>query len=234
MYKKYLFLLFKNDISILLLRIFLLYILLFFTQVVFYFYNQQLLGNISIGEFLKLMKGAIVFNTISIIYLNGLFILLSILPLRIRSRQIYQNFLFWLFAITNSIGIILLNIADAVYFHYALKRFTSEELHFLQNTNNNSVIWNVLKTDFWLLLIVIALVILMIWGYKKMKYHATDIKNNYIYYGINSLLFLSIVCLCIGGIRGGFAHNIRPNMLCYLEFQTIYYWSFFWLLFVLH
>ena len=49
--------------------------------------------------------------------------------------------LFWIYTISNSIGIVVMNLADAVYYRYTFKRITSEEMHFFrENDNTGSII----------------------------------------------------------------------------------------------
>lgn len=213
----------QNDFTTTLLRILPLYLVIFITQVVFYIMNRDLTGNItSAKEFFTLLRGSIVFDNISILYLNSLFIILSLLPLRIRAKNFYQTTLFWLYAITNCVAIICLNLSDCVYFHFAGKRFTFEEIHFLQeNTNNAAIVWESVKEHLYLPLIGIALAAGLIYSYRKVKYHATNIKHPAVYYPLCTIILAGSVYLSVCGIRGGFAHSIRPYTLS----NAVYYTS---------
>ena len=131
----------KNDFTTFLLRLALVYVTLFITQVVFYFYNKEIIGNITFDEFYMLLRGSFIFNNIGILYLHVIFIVMSLLPFRFRERKGYQCALFWVYFIPTILCVVILNLSDAVYFHYTGKRFTVEELHFINNSNNAIIIW---------------------------------------------------------------------------------------------
>ena len=210
----------RNDVTTLVLRLLILYIVIFVTQIIFYIYNQDVLGNITLAQFGRLLKGSIVFDNISIIYINCLFIVLSVLPFRFRAHKIYQKILFWIYTISNSLAIVVLNLADVIYFHFALKRLTSEELHYLKNTNNAPIIKEAIADDWWLVLIAVILIFLMVFAYKKIKYHPTQIKKAYLYYPINTLILGVVIFMCIAGIRGGFRIKLIPYALSNAAFYT--------------
>lgn len=69
---------------------------------------------------LGLLHGSLVFDTVSILYVNSLFIVLSLVPLRLRERRWYGTMLFWLFSVANALALIV-NVSDGVYYHYAKK-----------------------------------------------------------------------------------------------------------------
>ncbi len=212
----------KNDLTTLMMRIGLLYVILFITQVLFYLYNREMLGNITLSESFRLFCGSLKFNTISIVYLNGFFCVLSLIPFRFRAHKYFQKSLFWLFVISNSLGIVVLNMMDIEYYHFALKRFTSEELHFLSNnTNNGAILWTALKNRFELVIISGLLIWGMIWTYRKIPYYATCISKKILYYPICLLVLCGSVYLMVSGIRGGFSPALRPYTLS----NAVYYCS---------
>ena len=67
--------------AMLLRRIALLYAVLMLCRVIFYLYNAQLLGPLSWGELGQLLAGSLKFDTASVVYADGGFVLLSLLPL---------------------------------------------------------------------------------------------------------------------------------------------------------
>ena len=203
----------KNDLSTFLLRLALLYVTLFLTQVVFYIYNKDVIGNITFGEFFVLLRGSFIFDNIGILYLNVVFIVMSLLPFRFRERKGYQHALFWVYFIPNLLCIIILNLSDAVYFHYAGKRFTMDELHFLNNSNNAVIIWEAVVANWWLLMVGILLSICLWFCYKKIKYHSTKIKSHWVYYPVNLLILMATIGIWVGGVRGGFSFGLRPFTL---------------------
>lgn len=206
----------QHDGSVLLLRLLLLYPILFLCRVVFYLYNHTHLGAIHWNEVPALLQGSLLFDTVSILYLNSLFIILSLLPFRFRNRKGYQTLLQWVYVLTNSLGLIVLNLVDAVYFKNTFKRITPEELHFFKEDDNTSeILLHELGANWYFLLIIALLIFLLLYFYKKIpirKCEEVTVKPR-LYYPINTLLLAVAFVLFTFGIRGTFSFENRPVTL---------------------
>lgn len=203
----------KNDYTTLLLRLLLLYVIWGLCRVVFYATNSAAVGPLGGDELSGLLRGSLAFDTVSILYVNALFILLSLLPFRFRERAGYRKGLKILFLATNSLALFV-NVADGVYFRGARKRFTSDELSYLSNNDNNlSVALKAMAENWYILLWFVLLVFLLVWGYRKIKYAPTRIAGRWAYFGVNLVLLLLSVWLVIAGMRGGFSRQTRPITL---------------------
>ncbi|MBO4654312.1 MAG: LTA synthase family protein [Bacteroidales bacterium] len=211
----------QNDFFVLIFRLLILYLILLITQVAFYFYNQSIVGNIQLSAFPMMLRGALKFDTVSILYLNTVFLFLSLLPFKFREKKWYQKMLFWIYAITNSIGIVIMNLSDAVYYRYTFKRITSEELHFFQeNDNTGDIIWKSMGENWYLILIGILLIALMVYLYKKIPYHGSGIKKKGLYYPLHVILLAIGICFYVFGIRSSFDLKARPVALSNAAFYT--------------
>ncbi|MCR4964167.1 MAG: sulfatase-like hydrolase/transferase [Bacteroidales bacterium] len=211
----------KNDFTVLLLRLLPLYICIFITQIAFYLYNRMLLGSLTWSEIPMLLAGSLKFATASIFFLNAPFILLSLLPFRFRQKNGYQKMLLWLYGITNSIGLVVLNLSDAVYFRYAFKRISSEEMHFFrENDSTFGVLLKALGENWYLVLLGAVLIFLLVFVYKKIKYHPTQLSNNWLYYGVGVLGLAIAVPLWILGIRGSVDKKAFPMMIGNVAYYT--------------
>ena len=203
----------RNDATTLILRLVLLYLLWFLCRIVFYLQNAADIGALTWSEVPELLHGAWMFDTASILYINALFILLSLLPLRLRERRWYQRMLFWLYTVTNSVAL-LINTADGIYFHYARKRFTSDELSYLHNNDNTGTVLLRGIGENWYIVVWFALLIFgMVWCYRRIKPMSTRIRNPWGYFGVNLVILAIGVGLVLGGIRGGFSRQPRPITL---------------------
>ena len=213
--------LFQNDVFVLIFRLLILYLILLITQFVFYLYNQSIVGNIQLSAFPMMLKGALKFNTISILYLNTVFLFLSLIPFKFREKKWYQEMLFWIYTISNSIGIVVMNLADAVYYRYTFKRITAEELHFFkENDNTGDIIWKSMGENWYMILIGIVLIALMVFLYRKIKYSGSLISKKGVYYPVH-FIFLAIgVFFYIFGIRSSFDLKARPVTVSYAAFYT--------------
>ena len=201
----------QNDFTVLLLRLLPLYVCILVTQVAFYGYNRMLLGSLEWSEIPMLLAGSFKLATVSIFYLNAPFILLSLLPFRFRANHVYQKVLAWLYGISNSLGIVVLNVADIIYFRYAFKRITWEEMHFFrENDNTFDILFTAMGEDWYLVLLGAVLIFLLIFTYKKIKYHPTALSNNWLYYSVSVLGMVVAVVLWVFGIRGSSDLKARP------------------------
>ena len=194
----------------LLLRLLLVYVLLFLCRIVFYAVNTDSLGALASGELWSLFKGSLVFDTVSMLYANVVFIFFSLLPFRFREKKWYRKTLFWLYTIINGILVVILNLADSLYFHYAKKRITAEEMHFAGNDNTGQLIFQFIGENWYLLLIAIGLIWGMVWVYRKIPDWKLAVKNPFAYAGISLAMLAVAGVLAVGGIRGGFTRQVRP------------------------
>ena len=167
-------------------------------------FDKPYLGHIADStEALSIAKGSLKFNTMSVLWTNCLFILLSILPFRFREKRWYQGILYAIYLITN-IVMIFINGADVVYFAHTMKRITLEEVHFSHNSNNLPIILDFIKYNLPLVIICLALIALLVYGWHYIKYQPTKIESNKRYYITNSIAAIVIAFLCVSGMRGTF------------------------------
>jgi phosphoglycerol transferase MdoB-like AlkP superfamily enzyme len=183
-------------------RILFLYVIWMACRAGFYFYNLELVGPIAWGEFPALLRGALIFDSASIFYINGPFLLLSLLPFRFRRRAGYQRMLLWIFVIVNSVGLIV-NLADIFYYPFKLGRIASDDAHFLGNGNFGALLGSFLIEYWYALLGWIAIGFLLGLGFKKIGYRATVIRNDAVYYISQTALLALAGFFAVFMIRGG-------------------------------
>lgn len=202
----------KQEYKVLIYRILLAYVFYFLARVLFLFYNFSFLGVDSVSEFFRLYYYGLAFDTTAILYVNSLFILLSILPLRNTTTKNYQKFLFYLYFVTNLIAYTL-NFVDFIYYKYNYSRTTITVFNVLKDESNVAVmLFRFLFTYWHVLLLFILASWLWIFLYKKYKVSTVNeyIKSKY-YYSTSVLAIIIITILTIGGIRGGdFRESTRP------------------------
>ena len=196
--------LWQNDITTLMLRLLVAYLVITILQIAFYMIDKPYLGHINgFAEAWSIAKGSLVYNTMSLLWTNFLFILLSIIPFRFRENRWYQGMLYAIYLITNII-MIFINGTDVIYFAHTMKRITLEETHFFNNSNNFPIIVDFIQHNLPLVIICIALVAFLIYGWHYIKYQPTKIENDKRYYIVNSISAIVIILLCISGMRGTF------------------------------
>lgn len=197
----------------LLRRIALLYIVLMLCRVVFYLYNAQLLGPLTWGELGPLLAGALKFDTVSVVYANGVFILLSLLPLHVREQGWYRRILFWYYVVVNAVLVVAVNMADCVYFRYTQKRFTADEIFFADNSNSLQLAGKFMAENWMLVFIAAAFIALLAGGYGRKIREESLLRRGWAYYAGSWAIFVIAAGLCIAGMRGGMTRMTRPITL---------------------
>ncbi|WP_395060735.1 LTA synthase family protein [Flavobacterium sp.] len=181
----------------------------------FFLYNYKLLKVDSVSEYISLAYHGLVFDTTAILYVNGLFILLSILPFWINTSKKYQIFLFWVYFISNAIAYAT-NFIDYIYYRFTYARTTIAILDIARNETNKGSLFSRFIVDYWhVYVLFFILLYLWIFLYKKVKVENLPIRISKIKYFLYSVIGLLIIAtLAIGGIRGDFKKSTRPiNMI---------------------
>lgn len=200
-----------NEYSVLFYRIALAYLFYFIARILFYIYNHDILDVNSVTEFLQISYHGLVFDTTAILYVNGLFILLSTLPFFINTKPKYQKGLFYLYFISN-LFFYAFNFVDLIYYKYNFSRLTLAAWDLVKNEESKGgMLFRFLITYWHVFLLFIVVSILWVFLYQKVKVKHNLVENAKIKYVAKSIFgVLVIATLCIGGIRGDFKKSTRP------------------------
>lgn len=191
-------------------RIFLVYIFYAIARMLFFAFNQEIIGEISSAELLKLFRYGLQFDTTAILYVNLLFILLSILPLKINTHPKYQRMLFYIYFITNTIAYAT-NFVDMLYYPFSKSRLTTASFAVIENEQNKSTLFFTFLEMYWyVFLLFIVLILLWVFLYKRFKIRTEKMRPLPYFLG-SVVMFLVIGTGVLAGIRGGsLAHSSRP------------------------
>ena len=205
---------YTENIIALLSNLLLVYCVYFVARVTFMLVNLSYFKEgMTFSHLLTMYKGGLLFDTTAIIYTNALYIVMMLFPLWLKEQKWYHQLCKWLFVIINSCTMVI-NLADAVYFPYTLRRTTTSVFKEFNNENNLAgVIGTELINHWYLVLIGIILIALMWKLYLTPKMMHTDYhtRGSRLKYGGAHLLALCVaVPLCIGGCRGGLQSGVRP------------------------
>lgn len=211
----------KQEVLALVYRIFLAYFFYQIARLLFWYFNKDLIKVDSVSEYIKLAFHGTAFDTTAILYVNALFILLSLLPLVINTKKVFQKILFWLYFITNGIAYAM-NFGDFIYYKFSQARLTSAVFQVAEHESNVSKTLMISVGEHPFVLIwYVVLMILWVFLYKRVKVEAVK-PVKLLPYFITSILTLCITAvLVVGGIRGDFKHSTRPiNMVDATRFVT--------------
>lgn len=193
-------------------RLLLVYVLYFVSRVVFYAFNYQSIGPISMAELPSLFVGGLVFDTASIVYTNGLLIVLSMLPFGFRDRRGYQKFLSGIYVGINALAL-MVSYSDVVYFRYVQKRFTAIEIFFSQNDNTSHLILQFIFENWAVFLLWLLSIAVLVFRVRADKIEKDNRRLSWGDHAVGALMFLLAMYLCFGGTRGGFSRAVRPITL---------------------
>lgn len=203
-----------NEYKVLGYRIGLAYLFYMIARILFYIYNEKLIKIDSPLDFVSLAFHGLSFDTTSILYVNALFIVLSIFPIIINTKKNYQKFLFYVYFIFNLL-VYSVNFIDFIYYKYTFNRSTRASLDTLQDESNKTALFFNFLQNYWHVFFLFFLFsFLWIYFYKKVKINRENPKPTIKYFSASIVAFLLIATLCVGGIRGDFRKSTRPiNML---------------------
>ncbi len=165
-----------------------------------------------------LLTGAWMFDSSAILYTNVFYALLMLVPLHWKESRGWQTVAKWVFLLVNSLMVVI-NLADAVYFQYTGRRTTASVFNEFSNEGNLMDIFAVEALRHWYLVLAGVILIWGLWkGYKrggnatsdKQKSNKGSRTKALLYYGVQAVCLLAFIPLCISGMRGGFSHAVRP------------------------
>jgi hypothetical protein len=200
----------KNIFVVLFYRIFLIMALLTVSRIGFYVFNRHMFPDIPFWQFIGILRGGFVFDISAVVYVNMLFILLSIVPFDIRYNEKYQKVLKYIFFITNGIALAG-NGADYVYYRFLNKRATSDIFTTFENERHIEKMIFRFLIDYWpVTLFTLFLIFLMIYLYGKVKVQKPKPRKLVPYYAINIMMVFIVATLVVGAARGGYKYSTRP------------------------
>ena len=203
----------RTPLGMLVRRIVLLYVVLMLCRVAFWIYNAAQLGPLTWSELGDLFIGALRFDTVSVVYADGLFILLSLLPLHLRVRTWYRRMLRIYYVAVNSLAVVAVNLADAVYFRYTQKRFTADEIFFADNDNSLQLAGKFMAENWPLVAVWLLLTLLLAAGYGRKVREESLLRRGWPYYAGGTAILALAAGLSIAGARGGMTRMTRPITL---------------------
>lgn len=199
-----------QEVLVLAYRIFLALVFYQVARLLFWVFNRDILRLDNVGQYLKYAYYGTAFDVVAVLYINVLFIFLSLIPLGTNTREWYQKFLFWVYFLLNGIGYAM-NFGDFVYYPFSQTRLTSAVLNVIENDDNlPRVIMISLWQNPFVLLSFIVVFGLWIWLYRIVRVNDFRLEKKGIYF-LSTLFWLSLsTVLSVGGIRGDFRHSTRP------------------------
>ena len=199
----------RNATILMVWRLGMVYLLFSVQRLLYYLVNLSYFPQMKMAHLAELMVSGLKFDLTAVLYVNSLYILLMLLPLRQKYNSGYKKFTKILFFTTNSIALIA-NFVDVVYFRYILRR---TDFSIFSEFKNESQMWKIVAVglvQYWyLVLIFVALILFLRWIYSD---HTSSllIRSNTLFYSLSAIVLFLGGGLTVAGIRGGFTGTTRP------------------------
>ncbi len=202
-----------NILVVMLLRMTLVVLLLFFSRILFYLFNLGYFTNLGIMEVLRLFVFGLRFDLSAAFIINAPFILMNSIPFQFRHNRIYQGIANGYFYFINSLALFI-NFGDTIYFRFTLKRLTADIFQYVVVGGDFDKLIPQFLKDFWYVAIVwLAFVGLLVWlSTRFSNAQASKPKGGVLqYFVVNAILFVVVASVSIIAIRGGL--QLRPITL---------------------
>lgn len=199
-----------QEVLILFYRLFLAFLMYFIARILFYFYNADLVHVNSIGEFLKLSYYGLTFDRTAILYVNILFILLSVLPLVINPTRGYQKVVFYVYFVCNLIAYAT-NFIDFIYYRFIFSRTTIAVFDSLEHETNKATLFSKFLVSYWHVFVLFFIcAAIWIYLYKKVDFSSIKVLPNKSYWLATLIVFVCTGVGFVAGVRGDLKKTTRP------------------------
>ncbi len=157
----------------------------------------------------EIWQGGLVFDTSAILVTNIPYIVLMLFPLHWKECKVWHLVCKWEFVIINTLALVL-NLCDAAYFPYTMRRTTATVFDEFQNEGNIGGVFFIEALRHWYFVVLTVIVAYGLWKlYITPKLEAN--KLSWWRYDLVTLASLAAVApFVVAGIRGGFATAVRP------------------------
>ena len=197
-------------LAITLCNLLIAYVVYFLARLIYFFENYSYFSqNLSFSHVLEMLRGGLVFDTSAILVTNIPYIVLMLFPIHYKESAIYQKLCRAVFLIINGVALAI-NLCDAVYFRFTMRRTTTTVFSEFANEEN---LGGVFLKETINHLYLLVLFVVMVWAMYRL-YRMTGLKHKELtwwHYDLATLLSLAALApFVVAGIRGGFATAVRP------------------------
>ena len=190
----------------LLLNLLLAYVVYFIARIAYLLDNWSYFSESLSWE---IWQGGLVFDTSAILVTNIPYIVLMLFPIHWKECKVWHLVCKWEFVIINTLALVL-NLCDAAYFPYTMRRTTTTVFTEFQNEGNLGGVFLTETLHHWYFVLLAVIVVYGLWKlYTTPKLEAN--KLSWWRYDLITLASMAAVApFVVAGIRGGFATAVRP------------------------
>ncbi len=154
------------------------------------------------------VRGALMFDLSAVLYVNGLYLVLLLLPWHGKERPAFHRALRWLYVASNALAVGS-NLCDAVYFQYTGRRTTVSVLNEFAAEGNLAGIFGTELVRHWYLVLAFAVLVALLW-WGHVVADSSVRPPRWRYYVSQVAALVVAAPLAIVGIRGSATAGTRP------------------------
>jgi phosphoglycerol transferase MdoB-like AlkP superfamily enzyme len=160
---------------------------------------------------MEMMRGALVFDTSAILVTNIPYFVLMLFPLHFKETIFYQKLCRFIFLLINGLALAI-NLCDAVYFRFTMRRTTTTVFSEFSNEGN---LGGIFMTETLRHFYLVILFVFIVWAMYRL-YRLSPLASHHSpliwwHYDLATLLSLAAFApFVVAGIRGGFTTAVRP------------------------
>jgi phosphoglycerol transferase MdoB-like AlkP superfamily enzyme len=193
-------------LAALLLNLLLVYVVYFIARMAYLLDNWSYFSE---GLSWEVWQGGLVFDTSAILVTNIPYIVLMLFPLHWKECRVWHLVCKWVFVVVNGLALVM-NLCDAAYFPYTLRRTTTTVFNEFQNEGNLGGIFLTETLHHWYFVVLAVIVIYGLWKLYTMP-QLESRKLSWWRYDLIALASLAAMApFVVAGIRGGFTTAVRP------------------------
>ncbi len=193
-------------------RLSLVLLLLLISRSGFYIYNHYLFQTTAWEDMLMIYRGGIRFDLSALFYLNGIYLVLALLPFPFVFSGIYQKFLKIIFVIFNAAGFFF-QLFDFIFFRIRLRRIDFTFFReFAGDTNLENIFLEGLQEYVMFFLIWLGIVFILWFLYGRVFYPLRP-AFTFRYFTNRAVVLCLALLIAVAAIRGGTDRTTRPITL---------------------
>lgn len=201
---------FLLSIGKIVVNLLLVYAVYLVCRIAFVLENADILGISGTAQWMRALRGGLLFDSSAIMYTNVLWLLLVLLPLHWKETHRVAIAAKWIFVVVNSLSAIV-NLMDAVYFQFTERRTTVTFFQEFGNEDNLGRIFLIECVNHWYLVLLTALIVFALWKLYVNPLAEKPVGSLRQYYLSRTATMVIFAPLVVCGMRGGgFTKSSRP------------------------
>ena len=181
-------------------------------RLVYFFLNRASFPGVDGALLLRMMRGGLRFDIAALMFTNVVYMLLALLPFRIRSTKGWLAATKTAFVVPNFIAFAI-DLMDAVYFPYSNRRTTCTVFKEFGGDSNLGGIFLHEALAHWYLVLLGALILFVLIRFYAAPYSRKVSAYGWKGYLSHTAIFAAVLYPIVGGMRGGFGGDVRPIAL---------------------